>query len=264
MKNAIAVDDKYGEAYFYLGQVENRRNNYQNAIPNYEEALRLGFCESYVYVGLGFAKYNLGRYEDAINDFDEAIETDENCAEAYEFRGESYYLLSEYKKASEDFKKYLELDGANLDAETKKYFADRINQGNSGGFGNLDEICETLGIGSVNKLLKTLFIVMSLQYAIIIGCGIRERNLTGSTAASELAVKAIFIVIIIVANAMENIDALSEFDIRDIVIAIILVHELLSILENAERLGIPVPDWLKNLLKNIKNKIAELVGGRKE
>lgn len=219
---------------------------------------------------------------------------DPSCAEAYECRGESYYLLLDKVKASNDFKKYLELEGANLDAETKKNFVDRIIQGTSaesntgksdtgksdtaeldtaeldtdeadtGEQDALDLMCQKLGIGEVNELLKALFIVMGLQYAIIIGCGISERNLTFGVAIREFFVKVIFLVIIIAANAMGNLNALNELDIRDIIIAIILVHEVLSILENAERLGIPVPDWLKNLLQNIKNTVLGIFGNRRE
>lgn len=273
LNSAIEADNKYGEAYYYLGWVEFCRENYQNAIGKYDEAIKLNFDEDYVYAERGLAKYALGKYKDAIEDFDKTIEIDPNYAEAYEYRGECYYSLSDYEKASEDFKKYLELDGDNLDEKTKENFTSRIIDSETFESGTyesetyesetyeqdtMDLICDKLEIGHVNKLLKALFIVMGLEYAIIIGCGISEGNLTVGVAVREFAIKIIFLIIVIVANSLENLSALSDFEVRDTMIAIILIHELLSVLENAERLGIPVPDWLKNLLQNIKDAVNDL------
>ena len=294
LNSAIEADNNYGEAYYYLGLIENRRNNYQKAIHNYDEAIRLGYIEGgYVYNGIGYAKYHLGRYEDAIQNFDKAIEKKEDYAEAYQFRGESHYSLHDYKKAAADFEKYLELD-EDIDEITRQSYLEKIklakttkpdtsklddselddselddtelddtelddSELDDSELGTLGKICKEAGIGHVNKLLKALFIVMALEYMIIICCGIKERNLTAGGAARGFAIKIILLIIVIVANAMEEVDALDEFDIRDVVVAIILIHEVLSILENAERLGIPVPDWLKNLLQNIKDGITDFI-----
>lgn len=279
LNKAVEADYKDGEAYYYLAEIETYRENYQNAIGKYDKAIKLNFDEDYVYAERGFVKYSLGKYTDAIEDFDKAIEINSNYAEAYEYRGECYYRLPDYEKASEDFKKYLELDGDNLDEKTKENYTSRIIESETSESetsesetyesetsesetyeqDTLDLICDKLGIGYVNRLVKALFIVMGLQYAIIIGCGISEGNLTVGVAARELAIKIIFLIIIIVANSFEYLEALSDFEVRDTIIAIILIHELLSVLENAERLGIPVPDWLKNLLQNIKDAISDLV-----
>lgn len=289
LNSAIEADNNYGEAYYYLGLIENRRNNYQKAIHNYDEAIRLGYIEGgYVYNGIGYAKYHLGRYEDAIKSLDKAIEKKEDYAEAYQFRGESYYSLHNYKKAAADFEKYLELE-EDIDETTRQSYLEKIKLAKTtkpdtsklddseledtelddselddaelddSELGTLGKICKETGIGHVNKLLKALFIVMTLEYMIIICCGIKERNLTAGVAARGFVIKIILLIIVIVANAMEEVDALGEFDIRDVVIAIILIHEVLSILENAERLGIPVPDWLKNLLQNIKDGITDFI-----
>lgn len=283
---AIEIDKNYGEAYFYLGRIEWNLSNYAAAITEFDKAVNLGFVDYSVYNDRGYAKYLLKKYEEAIEDFDKAIKTNPTEASAYMWRGESYFSLGENKKARDDFTKYLELE-EDLDEKTKNEYIEKIvlceNAIEDEGDTNIDtddtdidtddtdidsdkedssnEVVKYLNesgmFGEVNSLLKVLLIVMTLEYAIIIGCGIYEKNLTVGIAAGNFIMKIIFLIIIMVANSLDEAKMI-DINIRNFIIAIILIHELLSILENAERLGIPVPDWLKNLLQNIKEKIKGL------
>ena len=63
---AISLSTCRGFAKRQLGQ-------YEAAIEDYDEAIRLNPDYTYAYSGRGFAKRQLGQYEAATEDYDEAI-----------------------------------------------------------------------------------------------------------------------------------------------------------------------------------------------
>ena len=130
LNNAVKLDEKYGEAYLWLGKVENRRENWQESINKYDEAIRLGFVEDHIYSWRGYSKYKLHNYEDAIKDFDAAINKDATYANAYQWRGESYFDWNEFGRARTDFKQYVKLleNEGKLDEKIKKEYESKIKQ----------------------------------------------------------------------------------------------------------------------------------------
>ena len=70
---------KQGNAKLDLGQ-------YQEAIVDYDQAIRLELDDAYAYYNRGVAKFALGQYQEAIADYDQAIELDPNFAFAYNNR----------------------------------------------------------------------------------------------------------------------------------------------------------------------------------
>lgn len=130
LNNAVKLDKNYGEAYLWLGKVENRRDNWQESINKYDEAIRLGFVEDHIYSWRGYSKYRLHNYEDAIKDFDAAINKDATYANAYQWRGESYFDWNEFGRARTDFKQYIKLleNEGKLDDKTKKEYDAKIKK----------------------------------------------------------------------------------------------------------------------------------------
>ena len=61
------------------------------------------------YNNRGTAKYDLGHREDAIADFDEAIRLKPDFAEAYDNRGKVKYELGRTDEAQRDFEKVRDL-----------------------------------------------------------------------------------------------------------------------------------------------------------
>ena len=257
---AIEIDEKFGESYFYLGQVENYQSNYQDAINKYDKAISLGFAEDYVYTNRGYCKYKLNHYEEAIKDFNDAIKIDVTHASAYKWRGESYLNLNKYKDAETDFIKYLELEGENLDEKIKDEYLQKIKKcKDATGISSFEDVFNKLNeleiFGEVNLIFKVLLIAIVLDYATIIACGVKAGTLTAGIAAQEFFKEIIILLVIAVVNSFENIDTLKNWDVRDFAIAIILMYQLYYILENSERLGVPVPTWLKETLQTIREKI---------
>ena len=269
--DAIRIDEKFGEAYYWLGQVENFQANYQEAINQYDKAVSLGYISERLYNNRGYAKYQLKLYEDAIKDFDINIEKYPAFPNSYRWRGESYYNLGEYEKAKVDFEKFLENE-KNPNEETKKYYEDKIDKCqkaiDSDAIFKSNELVEYWDksiekfneseiFGEVNKLLKVLLGAMVFCYVLIIARSSHEGTLTLGGAVRDLLVKFILLLIIIAANALDESEAIGV-KVRNTVMAMILAYEVSDIVDNAKRLGFPVPDWLDELLKKIKEGIKSI------
>jgi Flp pilus assembly protein TadD len=65
------------------------------------------FVEAYNNRGLAF--YNLKQYQEAVKDYSQAIRMKAQYAEAYNNRGNAYYEMDQYQKAEADFNKSLQI-----------------------------------------------------------------------------------------------------------------------------------------------------------
>ena len=90
---AIRLNPKYAEAYYYRGLTYGRREDYEQAIVDFNEAIRLNpkLVEAYYYRGLTYGRR--GNHERAIVDFNEAIRLNPNSANTYHKRGNAYSKL---------------------------------------------------------------------------------------------------------------------------------------------------------------------------
>ncbi len=106
---AIKLDPEYADAYNNRGNLKASLKQYEEAIEDFNKAIKLDPEYEY-YFKRGNLKDSLKQYEEAIEDFDEAIKLDPECAEAYNDRGKSKFGLKQYKEAIEDFNKAIKLD----------------------------------------------------------------------------------------------------------------------------------------------------------
>jgi tetratricopeptide (TPR) repeat protein len=104
-------------AYF-----QNRANSsfvlgeYDSAIKNYTEAIKLKDDEPNPYFSRGLALYKQKQYTRAIIDFDKFIEITPTESMAYFYRGDALQEIGKFEKALVDFKKASELDPENEQA----------------------------------------------------------------------------------------------------------------------------------------------------
>lgn len=91
------------------GDVKIELEQYEEAIVDFNESIRLKPSDAEVYNIRGFTKIKLGQIESALIDFDQAISLDPTLAEAYHTRGEAQTLLGRTEEAKADFQKALEL-----------------------------------------------------------------------------------------------------------------------------------------------------------
>jgi len=105
-----------GNAHSDLGQ-------YQKAIDDYSEAIRLDPLYACAYLNRGYAYHDLNQDEKAIQDYSLAIEVKPDYAGAYFHRGNAYQNLKQYEKAIQDYKHALEIDPSFYDAKVKRDIA---------------------------------------------------------------------------------------------------------------------------------------------
>ena len=104
------VRDKAPEAYHEQGVDLAGSGKYQQAIVNFNQAIRLDPNNAKYYYNRGIAHGNLDQNQQALEDFDTAIRLNPNYAEAYSNRGFVYMVkLGNKKKACYDWKLACEL-----------------------------------------------------------------------------------------------------------------------------------------------------------
>ena len=91
------------DTYFRRGNDKTRMENYQGAIADYTQGIRLKPNNAFAYVVRGNAKVQLGQYFAAIADYDTAIRLKPNDAFAYFLRGRAKEQLGQYFAAIADY-----------------------------------------------------------------------------------------------------------------------------------------------------------------
>ena len=104
-------------------------DQYEEAIKNYDMAIKLSPQNSSLYEGRGRAKSKMKRNEDAIVDFNKAIEMDSEPWYVFYWRGIANYELQQYGKSITDFDKFIEISPNHTNAYTVRAHAKhRIRQ----------------------------------------------------------------------------------------------------------------------------------------
>ncbi len=91
------------DTYLHRGNDKTRMENYQGAIADYTQAIRLKPNDAFAYAVRGSAKEQLGQYFAAIADCDTAIRLKPNDAFAYFLRGRAKEQLGQYFAAIADY-----------------------------------------------------------------------------------------------------------------------------------------------------------------
>ena len=106
---AVRLRPDYAEAHNNRGNVHHALGRYEEAIADYDEAIRLQPDDATAYNNRGKAHANLGWYEEAITDYDEAIRLQPDYATAYYNRGNAHADLGRHEKAITDLETAAEL-----------------------------------------------------------------------------------------------------------------------------------------------------------
>ena len=107
--------------------------------------------------------------------------------------------------------------------------------------------------GGCDGLIYALITFVVIDYITGVMCAIVSKNLSSEIGFKGLFRKVLIFMLVGIANVidMQLIGAGSA--LRVAVIFFYLSNEGISILENAAFLGVPIPDELKKVLKQIKN-----------
>jgi Flp pilus assembly protein TadD len=95
---------------FTSGDANRSMGNYDQAIDDYNETIRVEPNYAQIYNNRGRSYYAKGDYDRAIADFNQAITLDPNYADAYNNRGRAYYAKRDYDRAMADYNQAISLD----------------------------------------------------------------------------------------------------------------------------------------------------------
>jgi len=107
---AIRLNPNLASAFYGRGAAYNRKGDFDHAIREDDEAIRLNPNFAYAYDARGRAYRNKGDYDHAIQDYDEAIRLNPSYALAFNNRGDSYRIKGDYDHAIRDFNQAIRLN----------------------------------------------------------------------------------------------------------------------------------------------------------
>jgi toxin secretion/phage lysis holin len=108
-------------------------------------------------------------------------------------------------------------------------------------------------LGGVDAFLYTLIAFVAIDYISGVLVAICEKKVSSKVGARGISKKIMLFALIAVANLIDcNLTNTSV--LRTATIFFYMSNELISILENADKLGLPVPEKLRNILEQFKNK----------
>ncbi|NEQ75011.1 MAG: serine protease [Okeania sp. SIO2C9] len=112
---AIRLNPKYAEVYIARGAAYGIQGKYEKALTDFNQAIRLNPKHAEAYNGRASVYYEQGEYEKAIADFNQAIRLNPKHAEAYNGRASVYYEQGEYEKAIADLNQAIRLNPKHAD-----------------------------------------------------------------------------------------------------------------------------------------------------
>jgi tetratricopeptide (TPR) repeat protein len=109
LDEAIRVDPNSSDAYYRRGEANQERGDYARAADDYSAGLRLDPTPHWR-TKRGYVRYRLKQYDDALADADEAIRLDADYAEAYNTRGLVYKDRGDFARAAEEYGNAIQRD----------------------------------------------------------------------------------------------------------------------------------------------------------
>lgn len=109
-------------------------------------------------------------------------------------------------------------------------------------------------IGGVDGFMTALIVLMVLDYITGIMCAIVENKLSSSIGFKGIFKKMLIIMLVGVAHIVDLNVVGSHEALRSAVICFYMSNEGISVMENASRLGLPIPEKLKTVLAQLHDK----------
>ena len=106
-------------------------------------------------------------------------------------------------------------------------------------------------VGGMDGLLTALLILMTIDYITGIMCAIVDRQLSSAVGFKGICKKVLILMLVGVAHIVDMHVVGTGEALRSAVICFYLSNEGVSVLENAGRLGLPIPEKLKDILSQL-------------
>jgi len=111
--------------------------------------------------------------------------------------------------------------------------------------------------GGWTQLLSILLVFVALDYVFGVAAAAKEGKLSSAVGAWGIPKKVAIFAIVAVAHLVDT--ALGDAHLfRDMAIFFYLANELLSLIENAGRLGAPIPPGLKQAVEVLRGKSGDV------
>ncbi len=120
----------------------------------------------------------------------------------------------------------------------------------------LAAFCAVFGFvfGDLNGLMVALVALIVLDYISGVIAAVVEKKLSSEVGAKGIAKKIFMLLIVAVANIVD-INVIGEGHVlKSVTVVFYIANECISLIENAGRLGVPVPKKLLDVLEQLKNK----------
>lgn len=109
-------------------------------------------------------------------------------------------------------------------------------------------------LGGVDGLLYALIAFAVVDYITGVMCAISDKNLSSSVGFKGICRKVLIFILVGVANVIDVQVIGTGSVLRTAVIFFYLSNEGVSLLENAAHLGLPVPEKLKSILRQLHDR----------
>jgi tetratricopeptide (TPR) repeat protein len=124
LRKATAMDKKYSDelsaVYQRRGYADVSQQQYQDAITEYGEALKLTPQDVRIYEQRAAVEMKINDYDKALADYSEIIKLKPNEVRYYNYRAYIYELKNDSTNSMTDTEKVLKLDPNNQDAKARK------------------------------------------------------------------------------------------------------------------------------------------------
>ena len=109
-------------------------------------------------------------------------------------------------------------------------------------------------MGGVDGVLIALIAVVAIDYLTGVMCAVVDKKLSSEVGARGIFKKVLIFALVGVAHMIDSQVIGTGSTLRTAVIFFYLSNEGISIVENAARLGVPVPDKLRDILAQLAKK----------
>lgn len=107
--------------------------------------------------------------------------------------------------------------------------------------------------GELDGPVKALAALITLDYVSGIAAAAAQKKLSGEVGAKGIAKKIFMLLIVAVANIVD-INVIGEGHVlKSVTVIFYIANECISLIENAGRLGVPVPKKLIDVLAQLRN-----------
>lgn len=122
-EEAVRLNPNSSNAFYNRGNTYRHMGEYDRSIGDFDQAIALNPNHLFAFISRGNSYDDKGEYEHAIQDFDQAIKLNPNYAAAFSHRGVAYAWKGEYDRAIQDFDQAIRLDPGDDDGHFGRGYA---------------------------------------------------------------------------------------------------------------------------------------------